>query len=152
MYAAEIIHFKMGPSDTAEGKSSLSLHVSLVPTPLPHLFSLREILALVSLFVLIMGGEQRNRLCPEKQEKHVSVSTHVCWSFTLSCLRHSSFSTYLCFEALIKFRSWAPVQHRNDRGEYFRIERGSSPLHREHVISLSLYDGRVGDSTMAGKV
>lgn len=70
----------------------------------------------------------------------------------LSCLRHSSFSIYLCFEALIKFRSWAPVQHRNDREEYFRIERGCSPLHREHVISLSLYDGRVGDSTMAGKV
>lgn len=30
-----LIHFKMGPSDTVEGKSSLSdsLHVSLVPPP-----------------------------------------------------------------------------------------------------------------------
>lgn len=68
----------------------------------------------------------------------------------LSCLHHSSIT--LCFEALIKFQSWVPVHHCNDQGEYFRLERGCSPLYREHVISLSLYDGRVGDGTMAGKV
>lgn len=77
------------------------------------------------------------------------VSMYDGWSFSP---HSSSFSIYLCFEALIKFRSWVPVQHRNDLGEYFRVERGYSSLHGEHVISLSLYDGRVWDSTMAGKV
>lgn len=84
---------------------------------------------------------------PEKQEKHVSC-LHAC----LPVIWPSPASTTLCFEALIKFQSWVSVHHCNDQGEYFRLERGCSPLYREHVISLSLYDGRVGDGTMAGKV
>lgn len=65
---------------------------------------------------------------------------------SLFCLRHS------CFEAFITFPSWVPVHRCNEQGEFFRLERDGSPLRREHVISLSLYDGRVGDGTMAGKV
>lgn len=108
-------------------------------------FSLPETLALASWFVLNTEKAEEQAV-PKKREKDMSrVSMHVRY-LSLSCLHHS------CLQAFIKFQSWGPVHRRNERGEYFRLERDSSPLRREHVISLSLYGGRVGDGTMAGKV
>lgn len=68
-----VIHFKRGPSYTSDGESCYS-YLSLCL----HLFSLSEILALVSLFVLNMEKAEEQAE-PKKQEKHVSC-LHACLS------------------------------------------------------------------------
>lgn len=74
-----LTRFKRRPSHTSDGKGCLCLTVCMshsYPSLCLHLFSLSEILALVSLSVLEKAEEQA---VPEKQEKHVSC-LHACLS------------------------------------------------------------------------
>lgn len=81
-----------------------------------------------------MPAKQKTAMSPPL----ISVFLSLTHSPSPPSLRLSPFSIIPCIEALIKSQSWLPAQHCNDEGGYFRLERACSPLHGEHVISLSL--------------
>lgn len=75
------------------------------------------------------------------------VSLHLCWSFSSlsSVISPSIILPFPSFRALRLWLNFCPGCQFSTvmmRG-YFRVERGCSPLHGEHVISLSLYDRRI---------